>query len=83
MNETVATLETGTSQLYVGYSELQTGLNAFSDSFQDLAGAIEGVKQGYAGIEASMKSYIEGHPESADDPNIQTVLGIASKGQEQ
>ena len=30
-----------------------------------------------------MKSYIEGHPEAAADPNIQTVLGIASKGQEQ
>ena len=83
LNENVATLETGTAQLYDGYSELQTGLNAFSDSFQSLTGAIEGAKQGYAGIEASMKSYIEGHPEAAGDPNIQTVLGIASKGQEQ
>ena len=66
LNENVATLETGTAQLYDGYSELQTGLNAFSDSFRSLTGAIEGAKQGYAGIEASMKSYIEGHPEAAD-----------------
>ena len=76
-------LKRGRLQLYDGYSELQTGLTAFSDSFQSLTGAIEGAKQGYAGIEASMKSYIEGHPEAAGDPNIQTVLGIASKGQEQ
>ena len=30
-----------------------------------------------------MKSYIEGHPEAKGDQNIQTVLGIAGKSQEQ
>ncbi len=83
LHTSIDTLSNSTATLLAGYEELEAGFSSFSRYFASLGQAIDGAKQGYEQIEASMTQLIQTNPELATDVNVQTSLGIASAGKEQ
>ncbi len=83
LSTNLSMISTATTELYTVYSQIESGLSEFSDSFASAVALFETNLENMATLQGSLEGFLEQHPEIASDSDVAEALEIARSGVEQ